>query len=247
MVDVVILTWNDGELLQQAVDSALASAGVEVHVTVVDNGSSPAAEVPDDDRVTLIVNDANRGVAPARNQGACAGDSPYVCFLDSDARLLPGTLWELAAPLAEDAAVAMSAPVFTGQPPVASAGAAPTLRRKVARGLNLTSTYRATPQDGPWWDVDFAIGACQLIRRSAFQSVAGLDGSYFYGPEDVDFCLRLKEAGWRVVQVGSAACHHPARRRFRGIWTRRGMGHAWALARHLWRHSALGRRPRWSH
>ncbi len=236
-VDVVILTWNDGELLEAAVDSVLGSDHFEGRVIVVDNGSDPPATVPNDSRVELVRNEANRGVAPARNQGVRKGSAAFVCFLDSDARLEPDALGLLLQPLEADDHVGLSAPVFVDQPAEASAGRAPTLARKLARGLNIRNTYAPVPRGGQrWWDVDFAIGACQLFRRAAFDAVGGLDETIFYGPEDVDFCLRLGDAGWRIVQVADAHVHHPPRRRFRGLFTRRGLEHAVAIGRHLWRH-----------
>ncbi len=232
VIDVVVLTWNDGTLLDRAVTSALTSEGVQVEVVVVDNGSDPPATPPADPRVTLIRNTRNRGVAPARNQGVGRGRAPLVCLLDSDARLRRDTLGRLAAAMAPD--VALAAPVFEGQDPEHSAGAAPGFARKLARGLGLTDRYRvAGDRDGGVWDVDFAIGACQLIRREAFEAVGGLDDTIFYGPEDVDLCLRLRRAGWRVVQVADAVCHHPPRRRNRRLLSRRGLAHAREVLRHL--------------
>lgn len=242
-VDVVILTWNDDpRQLGAAVASALGSTGVDVKVIVVDNGSEKPATVPDDERVTLIRNRANRGVAAGRNQGADAGTRPFVCFLDSDARLSPPALEALVTAVAHDPRTAMAAPVFAGQPAEASAGRAPSLAVKTARVLNRRDTYEPVPHPGPSWDVDFAIGACQLVWRRAFATVDGFDQRYFYGPEDVDLCLRLRHAGYRVVQVGAAECEHPARRRFRRIVTRRGAQHAWAVGQHLWRHRHFERR-----
>jgi len=239
-VDVVIITWNDGEVLVEAIASAIASSGVEVRLVVVDNGSSPPAEV---DGVDMIRNSTNRGVAVARNQGARAGSNDYVCFLDSDARLHQESLLRLVQPLIEDETIGLAAPVFAGQEPGASAGRAPTFGRKVMRVLNVTSTYESTSTSSSGrWDIDFAIGACQLFRRTAFEAVGGLDESYFYGPEDVDFCLRLREAGWRLVQVADAPVEHPPRRRNRQLLTRRGLRHAWAVCRHLWRHRGFDRR-----
>ncbi len=242
-VDVVILTWNDGERLDMALNSALASEGVDVNVIVVDNGSEPPATVVSDPRVRLIRNDVNRGVAAGRNQGVSEGSGPFVCLLDSDARLHRRTLAVMAEAF-DEPDVALIAPVFTGQRPEASAGRAPHTARKVARALNLTNGYRSVRRDSSAarWDVDFAIGACQLFRRTAYDKVGGIDETFFYGPEDVDFCLRLRRAGYRVVQVGGAACDHPARRRFRRVFTRRGLEHAWAITRYLWRHRGYGRR-----
>ena len=234
-VDVVILTWNDGDLLDAAVRSALSSEDVEVGVIVVDNGSDERPALPQDDRVTLLSNPANVGVAAGRNQGAAAGSRPFICFLDSDAELYPDTLRLLLEPLVAGD-VAMAVPVFTGQVPEDSAGRAPSLRDKVMRVMNLRDDYAPVERSGAWWDVDFGIGACQLVRRTDFATAGGFDASYFYGPEDVDLCLRLREAGRRVVQVADAVCDHPARRRFRGLMTQRGLQHGWAVARHLWRH-----------
>lgn len=240
---MVILTWDDGDLLDAAVRSALASTAARVNVIVVDNGSEPPAAIAPDLPIRLLRNKENRGVSAGRNQGAAAGSAPAICFLDSDARLHALALSELLGALASDSSIALAAPVFSGQPPTASAGRAPSLLDKILRVTNRRSTYRpmtparATP--GPLRDVEFAIGACQVVRRDAFEAVGGFDERYFYGPEDVDLCLRLLAGGQRVVQVSGAWCEHPPRRRNRRLLTRRGLGHAWAVLQHLWRHHRL--------
>ncbi len=225
-------------MLVEAVDSALTSQGVDVTVTVVDNGSQPPATVVDDPRVVLIRNETNRGVAPGRNQGVATGRAPLVCLLDSDARLEPDTLLSLSR--LTTGGTGLAAPVFHGQIPEASGGRAPGAARKACRALGLSSRYGSMrpSERPPCWTVDFAIGACQLFRREAFDAVGGLDDSIFYGPEDVDFCLRLRASGWRVVQTSHVGCHHPPRRRNRRILTRRGLAHAVAVMRHLRRHRA---------
>lgn len=233
---MVVITWNDGALLETAIDSAAASVGVATRLIAVDNGSDPAAVVPAG--VTLLRNESNRGVAAARNQGIRAGRAPFVCVLDSDARLDRDCLARLVAPLIVDPGIGLTAPVFAGQAPKASAGRAPTFRRKLLRGLGLADSYAPVGRvpGSTVWPVDFAIGACQLFRREAFDAVKGLDEAYFYGPEDVDFCLRIQNAGYRILQVADASCHHPPRRRNRRIVSRRGFRHAVAIGRHTWRH-----------
>lgn len=243
-VDVVILTWNDGPLLEEAVASACHHGAVHASVTVVDNGSTPPATVPTAD-VRVLRSATNLGVGGGRNLGVQAGRAPFVCVLDSDARLRPDALTRLLEPLVTDNTIGLSAPVFFGQRPEASGGRAPTLRRKLRRALNRTDVYAPTPGQGigRWWEVEFAIGACQLFRRDAFDAVDGLDASARFGPEDVDFCLRLRRAGWRVVQVDGPLCDHPPRRAYRGLWTRRGAAHAAAFARHWWRQRRRPLRP----
>lgn len=261
-VDVVILTWNDGPLLSAAIASVMASEEVEARIVVVDNGSEPPAAVPEG--VNLIRLPENRGVAAGRNIGIRAGTADLVCLLDSDAELGPGSLRNLVDGL-EQAGADVAVPCFTAQAPTASAGAAPHLTDKARRVLGRTAEYRplglpaptatattllsaptgtvAPAPDRPeagarWWPVDFGIGACQLFRRSAWEAVGGIDESFFYGPEDVDFCLRIKQAGGLVVQVAGDPVHHPPRRIHRRPINRRGMAHAWAVARYYHRHRA---------
>ena len=229
-VDVVILTWNDGDVLGAAVGSALASTGVDVHVTVVDNASDSPPTLPIDNRITRIRNGSNAGVAAARNQGVRAGSRPLVCLLDSDARLEPGSLAQLCAPLLIDGSVGLTAPVFMGQNPRASAGRMPGFTRKLMRVAGLTALYAPTRGNG---DVDFAIGACQVFPRAVFDAVGGIDESYFYGPEDLDFCARIRRVGYRVKQVATDGCHHPPRRRHRRLLTAGGARHGLAVARYL--------------
>ena len=241
-IAVVVLTWNDGPLLDRCLASVRASEGVDVELVVVDNGSTPPAAVPGSLAATVVRNDENRGVAPGRNQGVAASRADLVCLLDSDAVVGPSALRRMADVLAADDRIALVAPVFEDQAPEASAGRAPSLVRKLGRAVGWRTDYAPGPGGpAPLRRVDFAIGACQLFRRQAFEAVGGLDETYFYGPEDVDFCLRLRLAGWEIVQVGDAPVRHPPRRRNRRLLTRRGIDHGRAVARHLWRHRHFAR------
>ena len=243
-IDVVVLSWNDGDVLPAAVESVLASIDVSPRVIVVDNGSDPPVAPFGDDRVSIVRSPDNLGVPAGRNLGMGYVDAEWACFLDSDARLVPTCLARLLEPLSEDASVGLAAPVYQDQLPSASAGLAPTVADKAKRMTGRQDTYRSEvpAQGAPWWDVDFAIGACQLIRRAAFDRVGGLDGRYRFGPEDVDFCLRLWQGGFRVVQVDAASCYHPARRGHRNVLSARGLRHVAALVPHLWKHRNF-RRP----
>jgi len=132
--------------------------------------------------------------------------------------------------------------------------------------------------DGPAWqslrDVDAVIGNGYLWRRAALQEIGLLDEGFFGYHEDVDWCMRARRAGWRVVYAGSAAIIHrggssstpgharifPARyflgrnavgfvRRYGGIadWARVAAWCGGALAARLVRAAALdaaGRAPR---
>ena len=228
-VDVVVLTWNDEADMRTAVESIRSSRGVETSIIVVDNGS--LTPVHDVEGASVIRSSENLGVGGGRNHGAAQGTAEFVCFLDSDARLAPDCLAQLVA--AVDDGVGLTAPVFAGQPPATSAGDRPSLARKVTRGLGLTDEYgRSTEQIGGAWAVDFAIGACQLVRRDAFEQVGGFTTDDLFGPEDVELCDDLRGSGWEIRQVAGAVCHHQARRSHRRIFSRRGLRHGRALLRY---------------
>ena len=72
--------------------------------------------------------------------------------------------------------------------------------------------HRLQPADMPAAniprDLDMVTGACLLIRRELFLQLAGFDEVYRNGVEDVDLCLRAREAGYRVVYQPRAMIYH---------------------------------------
>jgi GT2 family glycosyltransferase len=95
----------------------------------------------------------------------------------------------------------------------------PTVGDKIARRLPLAviRARRRAVEMADWdhaaiREVDYVIGACQVIRRAALSQVGFLDEHIFYGPEDVDLCLRLQKADWRIVYNPEAVVIHQERR-----------------------------------
>lgn len=92
-VAVVIPCFDQAHFLGEAIHSALAQSPEPADVIVIDDGSSddPAAVTGNYPAVTLI-QQANRGLAAARNAGLAAATAGKVIFLDADDRLLPGAI-----------------------------------------------------------------------------------------------------------------------------------------------------------
>ncbi|MCU1496689.1 MAG: glycosyl transferase family 2 [Acidimicrobiales bacterium] len=238
-IDVVVLTWNDGDQAAEAVRSGCASDGVQAAVWVVDNGS----DVPftfDDPAVVVHRSATNLGVSKGRRLGVALGDAPLVCFLDSDAVLAPGSLATLVGALAAHPDLGCVGPVFDGTPPRESGGRHPTLVRKLARAAGLTRRYAAVRGQGaPMTDaagdlvpVEFVIGACQVFHRSAYDAVGGLSDEGLFGPEDVELCRRFRAAGRGVAQVHGSGVVHDARRAWKSPFSQRGRRHLVAVLRY---------------
>jgi GT2 family glycosyltransferase len=84
--------------------------------------------------------------------------------------------------------------------------------------------------------VDYVIGACQVIRCEALRTVGLLDEKIFYGPEDVDFCLRLRQAGWHVIYNPEAVVVHKERRVARSFFSGLSWKHLWGVGYYFWKH-----------
>lgn len=64
------------------------------------------------------------------------------------------------------------------------------------------------PKAGLICDVESVTGALMLIKREVFNEIGLLSEDYLLSYEDVDYCLRARQAGWRVVYCGQAAAVH---------------------------------------
>ena len=210
LVSVVIVTYNGldelGECLD-SVDGSRAECGLEL--VVVDNHSVDGtvealrARPPD----ALVENDSNLGFATAVNQGIRAASGQYILLLNPDARLNPGALRALVGFLDSHPSAAAVGPRITGANGalVRSCRVFPSLAVILARDTGLSDRFPRHPVFGAptlsFWgydsdrQVDYASGACLLLRRQAIEAVGLLDEGYFMYGEEMDLCWRLWRRG----------------------------------------------------
>ena len=243
-VSVVILTWNSVGKIESCLESLGQGTLVPDEIIVVDNGSTDqtravlARQFP---AVRVIANTYNQGVARARNQGLAAARGAYLLVLDDDTVVLPDALARLVSVLDTDPTVAVCGPQLLDsvRQPVGLGPPFPTLWHKVRRWGNTDPQNGRASGDGlsdGMRDVDYVIGACQLIRRAALDEVGSYDEHIFYGPEDIDFCLRLHSSGWRVVCQPAAQVIHAEQRIARSVLSEIGRKHVFGLAYYFWKH-----------
>jgi N-acetylglucosaminyl-diphospho-decaprenol L-rhamnosyltransferase len=249
---IVILTWNSTELLQGCLASLpQAVTHNACEVIVVDNGSR--GETPASLRLAfpwmqLVINRSNCGVAPGRNQGMRLTQGEYIILLDDDTVVPPATFDHLLAYMDAHPEVGLCGPkLLDGQGKLQlTCRLFPTVVDKMARQLPFAFTRRVCREaELEEWDhhtireVDYVIGACQVIRRTALAAVGLLDERIFYGPEDVDLCLRLRQAGWRVVYNPDAVVIHKERRVARSFFSVLTWRHFLGLSYFFWKHGYL--------
>jgi len=226
-LDVVVVTSNTRSLTLRCAAAVLAPGpGPQLHLIVVDNGSSDGtADVilehwPE---ATVLRNEADVGYASACNQGARAGESEYILFLNSDAFPRPGAVKRIVSFLETHpehaAAAGHLVDVGTERPQVGFAVRGfPTLATQVALLVGLERLWPGNPvsrrQTMPDFDYgatqDVAAqpaGACLACRRGSFEAVGGFDEAFYYWFEDVDLVIRLQERG-PVAFVHDAVFDH---------------------------------------
>ena len=173
--------------------------------------------------IKMICYPINRGVAAARNIGMVNAASEYIMFLDSDTEMNKEAYYEMMKFMDENPDVGVCGCKLYGQDGVAqnSCKKYPTrksffkgLLRSLGKQVGLdiypnayTESNYNMDQSQPF-EVDYVIGACQLIRRKAQTKVGFLDEKIFYGPEDADFCMRIKQAGYRVMYLPMVSISH---------------------------------------
>ena len=218
LVCVVIPSFRGGLELIAALSSVHESDYCHIKIIIVDNASCDGTKerakalFPG---IMMIINDRNYGFAAACNQGiklAIEANSDFVLLLNQDARLCPGALSlmvELAQSRPESAAVGCrthsSAKLADGTSCLLYDGSwryiLPSLQK--IPGIGSNSNDGGQPKE-----VDYIWGHCMLIRCSALKEVGLFDTSFFMYYEDLDLCLRLSSAGWKLYCDSRASAVH---------------------------------------
>lgn len=209
-VSIVIPTRNGLEILRQCLRALRANTPPGYEVIVVDDGSSDGtcdalATVPG---LRLIRLAGNVGFSLACNAGARPARAPLVLFLNNDTVPLSGWLEPMLAALERSPRVDV----------VGSRLLYPRVGLVQHAGIDLRadglpySRLRFEPSDAPEVNEDRILpavtGACLLIRRRLFEKLGGFDEEFRNGYEDVDLCLRAREAGFLSFYCSASILLH---------------------------------------
>jgi GT2 family glycosyltransferase len=224
---VVIVNHNAGRLLADCLEAALAQAR---QVILVDNASTPipfeavAARFATHPRLAILRSRVNTGFAVGCNLGAARADQPTLLFLNPDCILGAGSLAALYESLVSGDRVGMVGGLLTdtgGREQGGARRSIPTPWRSFVRGFGLGRLAWLAPR----WFSDFHLhreplpaepieveavsGALTMVTRDAFAAAGPWDEGFFLHCEDLDLCLRFREAGWKILFVPHApAIHH---------------------------------------
>ncbi|MBN1259948.1 MAG: glycosyltransferase family 2 protein [Anaerolineae bacterium] len=213
-VAVIIVTWNSGTDIVRCLD-AVAKAQGPFRVIVVDNGSEDGTvsvlreRYPD---ILLIENDRNLGYTGGNNMGierALALGSDFLLLLNDDAVVAPDAIMRLLEAAQDHPDAGLFGPsIYAVEHPeiFLSAGGSMIggwLPRHRGLGANEAGDFSQVTE------VDFISGCALFARREAFEEIGGLDDRFFVYHEDIDWCYRAKQAGFKALAVPTAKVWHP--------------------------------------
>ncbi len=201
------------------------SASEDVSVIVADNGSTDGSvamlekEFPS---VRVIRLDENYGFAEGYNRALARVRADYYVLLNSDVEVSEGWLYPLTDFLSRNPEAAAVQPKILKYRPGCGkdggreffeyAGAAGGYIDKYGypycRGRILSRLEEDAGQYDRTAEVDWASGACLVIRASDYEKAGGLDPGFFAHHEEIDLCWRLRIAGKRIYCLPESKVWH---------------------------------------
>ena len=167
-------------------------------LVLVDNGSTDETIV----QPVQVRNARNRGFAIGCNMGADYAAGNVLVFLNNDTEVSDGWLAPLVARLEDPTVGIVGAKLVNPDGTVQHTGVGVDFTRRPGR-----EAWGMT-DDRPAGDVPAVTGACMAVRRDVFEQVGGFDRGFWNGYEDVDLCLKVRAAGYRVCyEPGSLVMH----------------------------------------
>ena len=221
-VSVIIVSFKVKDLLRKCLEDLTQEAEkISLEIIVIDNASSDGTVEmlthmqKSWQALKIIINDKNVGFAKACNQGIKEASGDYILLLNPDTEVSQGTLQALTNYLDEHPEIGV-----LGCKLVFPDGSLQSLGEKFSSAWEIfkeqvlfSKTWRRflwhkAAISGGFREVDYVSGACLMTRRDIIRNVGLFKEDYFMYGEDLEFCYRVKQAGWRVgVLTGVKVIH----------------------------------------
>ena len=219
LVSIIIPTRDAVEILRRCVDSVLAKTTyARFEILIIDNQSSDLAalaylrEIAVHPAVRVLPFDRPFNFSAINNYAAEEAQGELLCLLNNDTEVItPDWLDEMVGHLLQDQVGVVGAKLFYPDGRVQHAG------DTVGPGGCANHLHNGIARDDPGYcnraavaqELSAVTAACLLTRRDLYRELGGLDARWLrVAFNDVDYCLRVRAAGWRVVWTPHAELYH---------------------------------------
>jgi GT2 family glycosyltransferase len=206
----VVLNYKNAEHSARCASSVLDSEGVDVDVCIVDNDSQDGSADQlaarfGSERILRLPE--NTGYSGGMNAGLRRwfdrSNAPFVLLLTDDVTLERDAVAKLVAHMHADSRVGTVGPVVRHTDPPHAVFAAGGI---IELGRARAKMHRAVQSPMPY-SVEWIDGCCMLLRRGAIEQVGMLDERFFMYFEEVDLCVRMRQAGWGIMVDPTAVAY----------------------------------------
>ena len=212
-ISIISVNYNGFTLTASMIDSLRRHVTTPLEIVVVDNGSARDEAALLRERYSDIVvlrSDENLGFAGGNNLGIRAATGDCLLLLNNDTEVTDNTLHHLAETLDADPSIGAVCPkIRFWAPPQAIqfAGYTPLTRITLRNAL----IGFGKPDDGSYdtpHDTPYAHGAAMMVRREAVEKAGTMPEEYFLYYEELDWSVRIREAGYRIAYDPRATVFH---------------------------------------
>jgi GT2 family glycosyltransferase len=217
LISVIILNHNGAEIIDLVGRSAQAVLEQDypaVELILVDDNSTDGSAKQVEALCGRVgaafasTADGKHGISAARNLGLGLAHGEYIAFLDNDAIPQPRWLTTLVQPMLADSTIGACASrvMFADKPDIVNSMGSVLNELFHGNGVCIHEMFEfaSWPEE-----VMYATGNGMILLKSAMDQVGPFDEGYpFYGPDDADYGMRLRRAGWRIAPAPDAVVHH---------------------------------------
>lgn len=212
-VAVILLNWNGWEHTSKCINSLKSSETKNLEIIVIDNASQPneVALLEELEGIHLIKNKENAGFAGGNNIGLAyaykAGFS-YFLLLNNDTTVEKGFLKPLLKAFEADVVGAVQPKIYTMRDPEVIWNAGGKFVKRYAKSISIGHGQKDRGQYNESREVDWITGCALMLSREAYEQVGYLDEQFFIMSEDVDWSIRARKQGFKLIYVPESSIFH---------------------------------------
>ncbi|WP_456325889.1 glycosyltransferase, partial [Desulfonauticus submarinus] len=219
-LSIVIVTYNSLNDIKPCLHSILTNTRLPYEVIIIDNASKDGTvdylKSIKAENIRIILNEQNLGFARAVNQGINIAKGDYIVLLNPDTIVTPHWAERMMAHFKKDVgAVGPVSNYVAGQQNLKIHVEINSLPKKI--NINQVAEKLARKNNGKSLETKLLIGFCLMTKKEVLNKVGLLDEDFFLGSEDLEFCWRLRQKGYKLIVATDTFIYHKGHASFNTV------------------------------
>jgi len=212
LVSIITLNYNGKYLTEQLLLSLSKVTYCNLEVIVVDNGSTESIESlkKDFQNVVYVESEKNLGFAGGNNLGIKKAKGEYILLLNNDTEVEPGFMEPMINRMRDNPDIGVISPkiVYHYADDIIQFAGGKSINLFTGRGAFKGNQQEDNGNFDASEYTELAHGAAMLINRKVIGKIGLMPEFYFLYYEELDYCMTIKQAGYRLWYEGSSKVYH---------------------------------------